>query len=359
MAPPVATTFLPRGRPGTLLGAEEADDAALRGPSAGDRAADLARTLMPFAVRGLAAAALLAAAITGTVKGYHYWQTRAAQARVGTAVLESVPPGSQILVDGQAAGLTPLRTTLAAGPHTIEFRDRDATRTMQLVVPGGGLVEQRLDWAQKPTGSLRVETTPDGARVIVDGQDRGVTPLTIDGVVAGTHTVVMQSRQGTIQRTVTVTQGTTTAVSESIFAGWVKVFSPFEVTASEGGHALRLDDTSQVMLPAGRHELRFENQRLGFEDTETVDVQPGGQATISLLPAPSSLSVTASEPAQVWIDGTPVGQTPLQNQAVPLGTHNVMVRSASGQQRQFVVTVTVQPVSLNVDFSAPASPPGL
>jgi len=168
---------------------------------------------------------------------------------------------------------------------------------------------------------------------------------------------VMAGSEGTVQRSVTISENHTTQIDESIFAGWVKVFSPFEVTAAEGGHPLQLDDTGQVMLPAGTHELLFENRRLGYQEVRQVDVQPGGQATISLEPPPSSLTVSASEPAEVWIDGSPAGQTPLVNQAVNLGTRNVVVKNAAGQQRQFVLTVTVKPLVLTVDFSKPPAGP--
>jgi len=54
------------------------------------------------------------------------------------AVLESLPSGSQVLVDGQAMGLTPLTTTLSAGPHRIDFKYRAKTRTVDIVVAKGG-----------------------------------------------------------------------------------------------------------------------------------------------------------------------------------------------------------------------------
>src|SRR6185436_11153274 len=48
-----------------------------------------------------------------------------------------------------------------------------------------------------PTGELRIESTPDGARVMVDGKESGFTPLTLNNVPAGRHLVVLEGENGT------------------------------------------------------------------------------------------------------------------------------------------------------------------
>src|SRR5207248_571149 len=99
-----------------------------------------------------------------------------------TAVLRSVPDGSQVVVDGTEIGKTPLTTTLSAGVHTVEFRLRNAKRSVQLHVTAGGQVIEAVDWTKKPTGRLQVSSEPQGARVIVDGTVSGVTPVTLADV---------------------------------------------------------------------------------------------------------------------------------------------------------------------------------
>jgi hypothetical protein len=41
-------------------------------------------------------------------------------------------------------------------------------------------------------GSLRIDSTPRGARVILDGVSRGSAPLTLSELRAGTHTVRLE-----------------------------------------------------------------------------------------------------------------------------------------------------------------------
>jgi len=275
--------------------------------------------------------------------------------KTGLAVLESVPPGSQIAVDGKNLGTTPVTATLSAGSHTVEFRFRKATRTLKIDVANGGRGVERVDWTRKPTGGLSVSAEPVAAKVFVDGAERGVTPLTVADLAAGVHTVVLESSKGRVQRSVTIKAGETAQLIENIFAGWLTVFAPFDLRISEGTTALRLDNTHQVMLSPGVHDLRLENRALGYQEIRRVDIQPGGSTTLSVVPPRSALTVMATTPAEVWLDRVRVGQTPLMQLPVDLGTREVMVKSAAGEERRFTVTVTVQPATFNIDFSKPMS----
>ena len=113
---------------------------------------------------------------------------------------------------------------------------------MKFVVAAGGHTVERVDWTRKPTGGLLISADPVGARVLVDGTLRGVTPLTIGDLAVGPHAVVLESAKGSIQRSVTIREGETARLDEVIFAGWLSVFSPFELTITEGARTIRLDD---------------------------------------------------------------------------------------------------------------------
>jgi hypothetical protein len=202
----------------------------------------------------------------------------------------------------------------------------------------------------KGTGALRVGSTPRGAQVLVDGKARGITPLTLTDLTAGSHEVVLQSDAGTVTRTVTVSANATAALDEAIFSGFVTVYSPIELTISENGRVLRADDRHQIMLAAGTHELRLVNRALGYEIVRKVDVKPGDATNLQITPDPSALTVTASDAAEVWLDGTRLGDTPMNGMAVPIGAHEIVVKRAAGGERRFNVTIGAKPFTLNVDF---------
>jgi len=283
-----------------------------------------------------------------------YWLNRPpAPPRMGTAVFESVPPGLEVRVDGVVAGKTPLTIELTAGRHTVEFWRRNTSRRLEVDIKAGKSTIERLDWAAKRKGSLEVLSDPEGATVVVDGKSRGVTPLTIDDLSIGSHSVVLESAAGSLQRTVEVAPDRVAQVTEAIYSGWLHVSSPIELQVSEKTRRLLLDDRNQILLPPGAHSLRFENTRLGYQETRTVEVKPGAITSISVAPPPSVLTVNASLPAEVLVDGQRVGDTPLLDHPIPLGTHAVAVKSITGAERRFTITVTGKPVQLDIDFSKP------
>jgi hypothetical protein len=128
------------------------------------------------------------------------------------------------------------------------------------------------------------------------------------------------------------------------------VYAPFEVVIVEGGRVLQPDGRNQIMLPPGIHELRLANRTLAYEAVQRVEVKPGEGTTLRLTPPSSTLTVMASEAAEVWLDGARVGETPLNAAPVPLGTHEVVVKREAGGERRFTVTIGTNPFTLDVDF---------
>jgi hypothetical protein len=336
----------------------EINENEINGPGMAERAAALVarlgvlRGLGPHIVRWLPKAAVVAVVLTLGVTARAYWLKTVSAPKVGTVVLESLPSGAQLLVDGQPMGLTPLTTTLPAGTHRVDFKYRGKTRTLDVVVPQGGRAAELVDWTPKTTGRLQVNSEPAGARVLVDNVARGVTPLTLDDLALGTHSVVLENGAGSVKRSVNLKADEVATLSETIYAGWLKVFSPFDLTITEGTRVLRLDDRYQVLLSPGSHELHFENRALGYKEVRRVEIQPGVTTPLSIVAPRSTLTLTTSAPAEVLIDGVSVGHTPLSGFSIELGTRDVQLKSAAGERR-LPVAVTVKPVVLDIDLSKP------
>jgi hypothetical protein len=107
------------------------------------------------------------------------------------------------------------------------------------------------------------------------------------------------------------------------------------------------------MLPPGPHLVRLVNRTLAYDAVHQVELKPGETTNLIVKPPPSSLTVTATEPLEVWLDGVRVGETPLNGVPAALGTHEIVVRRAAGGERRITITVTVNPFTLHVDFSKP------
>lgn len=62
------------------------------------------------------------------------------------------------------------------------------------------------------TGGLRIESDPAGGAVILDGEERGVTPLSFSALCSGPHRVEIRHRVGRCARSFEVTRGSRSAV---------------------------------------------------------------------------------------------------------------------------------------------------
>ena len=302
----------------------------------------------------VAGSVLLLAAIGGAAMVAKLkWDDYAAARRLGTATFASVPSGAQVFVDGQPVGTTPVHVELAVGRHDVELRLKGQKRGQPLEVVHGQDVAVAIDWRAKPMGGLQLTSTPAGAKVSIDGRPRGVTPLTLHDLVVGTHAVLFDSPQGSVKRQVTISEGKTETLSESIFSGWLHVSAPMEITLSEGARALQLDSSNRVFLRPGIHEITAQNKELGFSLTQTVEILPGATADLDIDTPDSTITVNGPEGAVVYIDNERVGDIPVVNHQVKIGSRDIRVVDRSGAAYHITVNVTKAPAQVNVVFAKP------
>ena len=106
-----------------------------------------------------------------------------------------------------------------------------------------------------------------------------------------------------------------------------------------------------MLIPAGNHSLEFVNADLGFSQRLTVNVTSGKTSGVQIKVPNGTLSLNAQPWAQVWVDGTRVGETPIGNLVRPIGRHEVVFRHPElGEHRETVMVTALQPTRLGVDL---------
>jgi PEGA domain len=279
---------------------------------------------------------------------------------MGALVVQSNPPGVQVFVDGVGRGVTPARLTVAPGSHILELRGHGVPRVIPLNVTAGAEVSQYLEFADLPgAGQLSVQTDPSGAKVIVDGTERGVAPLMVSELTPGDHEVVLKSDTATARHTVSIQAGGSAslvvpmavAVSTAPVSGWVSVKAPFTVEIREQGRLLGTTDTDRVMMASGRHELEFVNDTLGYTAKRTIQVAPGKVTAMPLDLPKGVMNLNATPWAEVFIDGQRAGETPIGNLSVPIGPHEIVFRHPQfGEKRKAVSVTLAAPVRVSIDM---------
>jgi hypothetical protein len=165
----------------------------------------------------------------------------------GRLLVRTTPAGAEVFVNGERRGVTPLalrdlplatytvrivHAGFAPSDHRVVLNRARPARSLEVALgrsaPAAAAAPARPRAARPAdapppgdaaSGSLVVETRPPGARVVVDGRDRGATPLTLSDVPAGTHAVRLE-RPGyqTISTTVRVDARTRARVAVSLTA---------------------------------------------------------------------------------------------------------------------------------------------
>lgn len=279
-----------------------------------------------------------------------------------TVSVTSQPAGAVLLIDGQPKGTTPLTFSMAPGQHTLLVRAGQAERAVRVTLGPGAQVAQYFDLttsAQAPSpGRVSIVTEPAGARVAVDGRPRGVSPLVIEGLAAGAHTLSVASEAGSAQRTITVVDGVAAEVVFTLarpaapVAGWVTVASPFPVDVIENNEVVGTSGRARIMLAAGRHEVILRSEAIGFEERRTIEIVPGAVASIDVVAPKGLLNLNARPWADILIDGNPAGQTPLANVQVTAGPHQITFRHPQlGERTERVVVSTSGVTRVSVDLN--------
>ena len=292
--------------------------------------------------------------------GWHLL-ARGAPVASGMVTVTSKPEGAQVLIDGNLQGVTPASIAVPEGVHALEIRSNAPTQVMALNIAKGAEVSHFFDL---PVGtaaaSLRVETKPAGARVLVDGRARGTAPVVVTGLNPGSHTVRVERGPHWRERAITLESGANASVSlpiEILAArptqgyGWLAVSSPVELQAYEGGRLVGMSRAGPWQLTAGRHDLEFVNEAFGVRVAKIIELKAGATLPVVVSPAKGLVSITTTPAAEIQIDGERVGMSPIVKRQVPAGQHDlVVVHRELGERRISLTVAAGTPVSLSVDL---------
>lgn len=181
----------------------------------------------------------------------------------GLVIIESDPPGAEVLINGQKMGSTPYQDNLPAGEHRLELRKSMYYPHLSEFSLEAEDTKQIKRVLQPRFGYLNVVSRPEKVEIFLDGKAIGPTPMTGRQVPSGKHTLLAR---------------------KELYHDYNEEF-----------------------------EIR-DNQRL------SINVQP--QPAFGTLEIHSS----PEEGAEVWIDGQRKGQTSFKDGRFPSGRYTVEVR---------------------------------
>ncbi len=207
------------------------------------------------------------------------------------------------------------------------------------------------------TAAVLIESPEPGANVLVDDQPVGVTPLQLnvgpriksirvlpppvvtldlDQKVVETTGVSepAQLAAKTNDRLADLARASATAQRRGAF----RLSSSVELHVLDGDRVLGSSVDGPIVATAGRHEFEFVNSAIGYRARRVIEVKPGQITSLSVTLPNGTMNINAVPWATVWIDGNPVGDTPLGNLSVSLGEHDIVFRHPQlGERREKTV----------------------
>jgi hypothetical protein len=251
--------------------------------------------------------------------------------RQGTLSVASTPSGAEVYVEGALRGRTPLSLALPEGRYGVELRlsGYEPYRATVQVRPGETTrLEARLVPLPR-TGTLYLETSPQGAEVYLEGRLQGRTPLRLS-LDEGTYRVEFRlAGYEPYQATVRVEGGRETRLVASL-----RPFRTGELLleARPEGAEVYVDGRAvgraplRLTLEAGLHEVRVVAP--GYSEYRAqVEVRPGESVRlyVELVPVRAVLELYLNVEARVFLDGEEVGVAKggYLRLEVPLGEHEL------------------------------------
>jgi len=289
---------------------------------------------------------------------------RAPAPTTGALNVETDPPGAEVSIDNAVLGTTPLTLNLAEGRHSLMVQRGSNSKQLNVEIAANATNSYHIEWAAAAplaapiqTGSLSVVSDPPGSAVTVDGSSRGQTPLTISGLTAGRHEVLVKSLDTTFQRFVEVEGGATASLviggapSATPSWGWISLDTPFPVQVQEAGRVVGTSEIERIMLSPGSHELDFVAAEFGFRQSSKVRISAGHGAPVSLTIPSVAMNINALPWAEIFVDGTRIGDTPLANVMETIGEHEIVFRHPQlGEKRQVARLTMRDSLRISVDM---------
>jgi len=234
----------------------------------------------------------------------------------GALEINSSPSGAKVYIDGVYRGRTPLNISLNPGTHDVELRlPGYQTYRVRVQVRAGqtSRVSPRLARVAT-TGTLSVDSSPQGAEVYVAGSFRGRTPVNIS-LNEGTYDVELRlPGYETYRARVQVRAGQTARLAPRLQP--VVTTGTLEINSTPSGAEAYVDGVfsgftpTTINIEAGNHDVEVRLDGYGVYRTR-VSVQPGRSVRVNarLAAAKATLDLFLNTNAKVFLDGYPLGTT--------------------------------------------------
>ena len=258
--------------------------------------------------------------------------------------INSTPPGAKVYINSTYKGETPLTLNLSPGTYEVKLiKEGYQEYTTTVTLSAGESKTLNIDLTPN-YAHLTIKSDPSGAKVYINGNYKGKTPLTLE-LEPRTYDVKL-TKQDYEEYTTTVTLSP--GEEKTISATLTPEFGFLTVTSEPSGAKVYVDDNyigetpiNQYKLSTGEHKVKVEKS--GYATfTKTITIKPGETTSVkaTLTPLKATLKITSKPSgAKVYINGTYKDETPLTLELEP-GTYTIKLTKDGYED--YTVTIELQ-----------------
>ncbi len=252
--------------------------------------------------------------------------------KTGSIMVKSEPPSAVIFLDDDNIGVTPaIITQIRPGKYKIKIKMDEYNLWSQGVDVKANKETSITAVLQGQNCSVVIESKPTKAEIYIDGNNSGVTPVTIDSVKTGEHLVeVKLDGYETWSKQINVDTKRKTSLTAELTPKYGSISLSSEPTKAKiflDGIEVGTTPASLRSVPHGDHLVKVKMD--GYSVLEkNVNIEPGKEIVLTAKLQVNTGSVNIkSQPdnAKIYLDGKSVGTTPESIASMNPGIYEIKV----------------------------------
>jgi hypothetical protein len=253
----------------------------------------------------------------------------ALRGKTGDLYISASMNGAEVTIDGvKQDGATPLTIEgFAAGEHAVTVKKGDSYGSQTFNLKPEELLKLTIT-LQKGEGSLKIFSKPADARVLVDGAEKGTTPVKLDKLPVGEH-LVRVTKNGYMTHDEKIVLGIGEAKKLEVTlreAAFITVdVQPASASISING--VPVAQGSVLNYPVAVGDVTVKITAENYETHEETIKPVGNEKKIMNVNLVGKYGVlrVKSEPlgARVFLNDTQAGATPFENSQLEPGAYRV------------------------------------
>ncbi|OGV34419.1 MAG: hypothetical protein A2020_05090 [Lentisphaerae bacterium GWF2_45_14] len=248
-----------------------------------------------------------------------------------TLTINSIPQGAVVSIDGKELSTTPVTVKITPGKHIIKAEKQEFLPkwTKVLCSPGAtAAVEIPMD---PITASTLIESTPQGAEVIIRGESVGETPLVLYNQSLGPRSAILK-KIGAVNKEISweITDDRPRYIKETLSSNLGNLIirtEPSNATISIDGKP-RGNTPFSAPIEEGNHSIKISMSGYsGHEQSILVLRDKTLTKNISLQLLPGSVTISSSPPgAFVYVNDKQYENTPCEIKDLKPGNYKLKIQ---------------------------------